>query len=339
MISAEYITRIESIIRDLTYEDFLPLNYVQLAGDGSPRRFYRLFSKTFAASLILVIPERPEAAELAESRSAYLIGNHLLNCDVPVPEPIYLDEESGILIFEDLGDTRLQDCISNKESKELYRDTVVQLARMQCKAAPGFNKDWCWDTPRYDKQFMLERESDYFLSAFWQGLLQQQVPAQLAEEFVLLADSSAEAPAHYFLHLDFQSRNVMVKNGKVRIIDFQGGRLGPLAYDLASLLNDPYTGLPLEYRASLVDDYFNELLKHTTLSRQDFDKQFVFLGCQRNLQILGAFSYLSNVRNKDFFADFIKPSLKNLQHLLESEYLKELKVLKSTAEKAAKLLD
>ncbi len=338
MIVTHHKKTLESILVGLHYEDFLPLNFLPLAGDGSPRQFFRLFSSS-SKTLVLVLPAKTEEAELAESRAAYFIGRHLYLCGVPVPEPFFWDEDSGILLFEDLGDMRLQDCAALGNLRELYRDTVVQLARMQCRAAENFDEKWCWDTPRYDRKLMLERESGYFLDAFWQGLLQQQIPQAIYEDFTLLADRAAQAPDHYFLHRDFQSRNIMIKNGRVRIIDFQGGRFGPLAYDLASLLNDPYVNLPYELRSELADIYFSELRGHIHLDRKDFDQQFTLLACQRNLQILGAFSFLSEVRRKRFFADFIKPSLKDLQQLLESEYLSDLRVLKGIIQKAARLLE
>ena len=118
---------------------------------------------------------------------------------------------------------------------------------MQVRGAVSFDPKWCWDTPQYDRMLMLERESGYFLQAFWQDLLGMEEPPGLQEEFFELADRAARIPAGYFLHRDFQSRNIMIHGGEACIIDFQGGRLGPLAYDLASLLIDPYVALPDDF--------------------------------------------------------------------------------------------
>ena len=109
----------------------------------------------------------------------------------------------------------------------------------------------------------------------------------------------------------------MVIGGKIGILDWQGGRLGPLAYDLASLLIDPYTGLSLRERDEIFQHYLRFLNKYESRLLEPFKKYFPYLAIQRNLQILGAFSFLSKVRGKPFFKDYISPALKSLQHLLE----------------------
>lgn len=338
-ISKNHRAVAEQLLKEAGLIHFTPLSAVQLAGDGSPRQFYRLFSEGAEDTLILVIPAKADTAELSESRSAWLIGKHLDDCSVPVPTLYNWDEQTGILIFEDLGDYRLQDLAHSEEGPELYEEVVSSLAHMQCVSVTGFNDTWCWDSPIYDKQLMLERESGYFLQAFWQGFLDQQKPARLDEEFESLATELASVSTEFFLHRDFQSRNVMVKDNKPKFIDFQGGRKGPIGYDLASLVNDPYANLSHNFRERLVDHYWNELQKFTTLPRNQFQKQYTLLACQRNLQILGAFAFLSSVRKKSFFADFITPAVKNLLHLTESQHLTDFKVLKNTAQKAVSLLD
>lgn len=339
VISQQHQHVAECLLSDAGFISFVPLQVVQLAGDGSPRQFFRLSSKSTGITLILVIPAKPDNAELTESRSAWLIGNHLHDCNVPVPKPYKWDEDTGILIFEDLGDSRLQDVAHTEEGAHLYKKVVKSLAHMQCVGVTGFNERWCWDSPKYDKQLMLERESRYFLRAFWQGLLQQGTPRELEEEFEVIASDLASVSTDYFLHRDFQSRNVMVKNNEPKFIDFQGGRKGPLGYDLASLVNDPYTNLNHEFRDFLIDLYWQELQKFTNLPRAAFDKQYILLACQRNLQILGAFSYLSSVCKKPFFAEFINPAVKNLLYLTDSKHLSEFKVLKNTVHKASTILD
>ncbi len=338
-ISKEYKEVAEHLLKEAGLSVFIPLTFTQLAGDGSPRQFYRLSSEASTDTLILVIPAKPETAELLESRSAWLIGKHLENCNVPVPKPYSWDEDTGILLFEDLGDYRLQDIAQSEKGSALYREVVTSLAHMQCVSISGFNEAWCWDSPVYDKQLMLERESGYFLRAFWQDFLEQKKPAHLNEEFEALATELADVSTEFFLHRDFQSRNVMVKDNKPRFIDFQGGRKGPVGYDLASLVNDPYTSLSYDFREELVDIYWNELQQFTNLARDQFQKQYTLLACQRNLQILGAFAFLSSVRKKHFFADFISPAIHNLSHLTTSEHLTDFKVLKNTVQKAVSLLE
>ena len=108
----------------------------------------------------------------------------------------------------------------------------------------------------------------------------------------------------------------MLTDGAVRFIDFQGGRIGPWAYDLASLLLDPYAALPETMQERLMDVYLQSLQQEMEYDPDQFRHEYVFLALQRNLQILGAFAFLSQVRQKPFFAQFLRPALASLSRLL-----------------------
>jgi len=212
---------------------------------------------------------------------------------------------------------------------------VGDLAHMQVQGAEGFDPDWCWDTPRYDKSLMLDRESGYFLRAFWKGLLGQEEPSGLQEEFDFLAEKAAAIPAGFFLHRDFQSRNIMIYQNKPCFIDFQGGRLGPLGYDLASLLIDPYVALPDDFQIELLEAYLDELEKLITVDRRKFIEEYLLLALHRNLQIVGAFSFLSTERKKVFFRQYIEPALVSLNKLLDCEIFSEMQVLRKIVSRSA----
>ncbi|MDK9709159.1 MAG: phosphotransferase [Desulforhopalus sp.] len=299
-----------------------------IRSDGSTRRFWRL--RVDGKPLcIIVAPAGGSPAELAEARSAWLIGNHLRSCAVPVPELYGWDEEKGILAFEDLGDVRLHDLAAKQKGEyfqnaeqisNLYREVLRNLANMQIVGATGFDPAWCWDTGRYDVPLMLERESGYFLRAFCHGVVGQEDTGRVEEEFQDIAVIAGSAPAEFFLHRDFQSRNIMVQEGTVRFIDFQGGRFGPLGYDLASLLIDPYTSLPLQFQEELLDQYVGIIASRCSGCEINFNKYYKFLAVQRNLQIVGAFAFLSKVRGKVFFAKFLLPALVSLRDRLEDSH-------------------
>jgi len=323
-----------------------PFTVQRLGGDGSNRRFWRL---EFAdnSSVMVIAPERQETKWLREAEAGYRIGSHLQSCGAAVPDIYGYDGASGILLCEDLGSVHLHDIAvatdwSNDESvgmlRMLYRETLTELSGMQCQGKVKFDRQWCWDTPAYDRQLMLDRESGYFLRAFWQGLLGQEIPAGLSDEFVALADAAAEAPAGYFLHRDFQSRNIMIKEGRVRVIDYQGGRLGPPAYDLASLLLDPYADLPQWFQQELYEYYLRQLDRHVSVSAHEFLRWYQLLALQRNLQILGAFAHLSTVCGKRFFHQYIPPALTSLVRLASECVDPRLPILVQVAHKARKLL-
>ena len=300
-----------------------------LAGDGSSRLFYKI--KTDAnASFCGVLPDNENAAKgMAEARAAFNIGSHLKKRGIPVPAIYAFDPENGFILFEDLGENLLYDELEQKKKKagtnvwdqvkETYKEIIELLLYMQISGSVRFDRKWCWDTERYDKKLMLEKESGYFRQAFCQDMLGiQNFPAKLDQEFKDLAGRAARQPAVYFLHRDFQCRNLMVVAGEIRIIDFQGGRLGPLAYDLASLLIDPYAQIPAAIQQELLDHYVEHLCTYG-LDDLAFRKGYTYLALQRNLQILGAFAFLSGQKKKDFFKQFILPATLSLQHLLSGK--------------------
>ncbi len=319
-------------------ESYVTSNHCQrIDSDGSTRRFWRVRMKDRSICLIAA-PAGTGIDELAESRSAWKIGNHLRKSGVPVPELLGWDSETGALLFEDLGDIRLHDIVvKNPKLPEqpeesiiaYYQSTVEHLAAMQCRGAEEFDESWCWDSGRYDSRIMIEKESGYFLRAFWQGLLGHQVTEGVWDELREIARLAGEAPADFFLHRDFQSRNIMIKEGAVRFIDFQGGRLGPLGYDLASLLIDPYTSLPPWLQDKLLAIYLRALRNYGEIDESIFKKQFRLLAFQRNMQIIGAFAFLYKIRRKIFFREFLKPSLVSLRNRLEDPLFKDFPLVRT----------
>ncbi len=310
--------------------------------DGSTRRFWRI-TKDGIPFCLIAAPAGQGRDELAESRSAWEIGSHLWQNKVPVPELFAWDSGTGVLLFEDLGDIRLHDVVL-KEKHNLdsvllfYQAAIEHLAAMQCRGAEGFQQSWCWDSGQYDTRLMVEKESGYFLRAFWQGLLGHLIDDGVQEELVDIARLAGEAPANFFMHRDFQSRNIMIADGAVRFIDFQGGRLGPLGYDLASLLIDPYCKLTQLFQEKLITYYLQAINNHIIVDEAEFKKQFMLLAFQRNMQIIGAFSFLYQVRQKVFFLDFIKPSLLSLRNRLEDPIFKNYPLIRNMVNKGLKEL-
>ncbi len=307
-----------------------------ISSDGSTRRFWRLLKENKPCCLVAA-PAGRSPEELAESRSAWKIGRHLLKKKVPVPEIYGWDSKTGVLLFEDLGDVRLHDFTAaaasgqtplNDRSLAAYHAVLDHLAAMQCLGAEDFDGDWCWDGRQYDHQLMVEREAGYFLRAFWSGLLGHEVDAAVWPELREIARLAAEAPAIFFLHRDFQSRNIMLKDGSVRFIDFQGGRLGPLGYDLASLLIDPYSSLPRDVQEDLLEVYLRLIRNYLAVDEPLFKRHYALLAFQRNMQIVGAFSFLYKVRKKLFFMDFIKPSLLSLNRRVADPLFKDFPLVR-----------
>jgi N-acetylmuramate 1-kinase len=235
-----------------------------LAGDGSDRRFFRLPGDP---SLVLLYHPQPPGPEITENDSYYLIGRHLKARGAPVPEIHVYCREEGWMLLEDVGDLSLEAVVAGAPSDPdilaWYRRALEILVAQQLEGKQGFNPAWCFDTPAVTRPFLLERECRYFVWAFLQGYLGLEIDeADLAPDFERLVAGIRPEESPYFLHRDFQSRNLFVQGERLRVLDFQGGRLGPLGYDLAALLIDPYVDLKPEWQEELAGVYQELLRRH-----------------------------------------------------------------------------
>jgi len=284
-----------------------------------------------------VVPSPTHPGAMAEAQAVWQIGRHLWSRQVPVPEMFAFDSTTGIVLCEDMGDHQLHGLVLANETGSdqvvgYGRQAVELLLHMQLAGAADFKLEWCWDTPRYDRELMLTREAGYF----WQALCRDflgftTMPAGLDGDFQHLADLAAAEPGGFFLHRDFQSRNLLVSAGRMRVLDFQGGRLGPLAYDLASFLNDPYIELPLAARAELFNHYLGLLAASRPELAEGFLEGYLWLALQRNLQILGAFAFLTKIKGKEFFRRYLYPAAVNLRGMLDGPAGCRLPVLRALA--------
>jgi hypothetical protein len=297
-----------------------PGPFSPIAGDGSKRIFWRVGGLQSDVSYI-AMENAPTDDFSKRENTAYLnIGRHLRSKGLPLPEIHRFDLGKGWFIMEDFGDVSLQTaCERAKERIPLYAPIVEILFQQQTRGSEGFDTAWTCQTETYDRQVMRRYEVDYFKETFLGTYLgiRKEWPG-LENSFEHLIEEASRAENRFFLHRDFQSRNIMITNRKIGILDWQGGRLGPLAYDLASLLIDPYTELPVPEKEEIYNAYLQLLRRKQPDRLASFKKTFPYLAIQRNLQILGAFSFLSRVRGKTYFEDYIPGALKSLRHLLEA---------------------
>ncbi|MEW6265290.1 MAG: phosphotransferase [Thermodesulfobacteriota bacterium] len=289
-----------------------------LAGGGSDRAFFRVSAGAETAVLVIG-PDREE------NRAYEAIGRHLWRLGQWGPEFLAADQDLGLFLIEDLGSIALQDLAGRAtmaEKERLYRPVVEIMAGLHQRGWNGFDPEWCHQTRRYNKGLILDRETGYFLRAFVSGYLGRTIEAaDMAGEFEALADAALAGPERGLMHRDFQSRNVMVKNGRPRLIDFQGARLGPPGYDLASLVYDPYVPIAEDLRDRLTDHYITLRREATPggFGAESFRRSFPFLATCRLLQALGAFGHLTRVKGKPHFAAYILPAVGNLRRLLAGE--------------------
>jgi aminoglycoside/choline kinase family phosphotransferase len=238
--------RAETLIRNETLAT-PPFRWEPLHGDGSDRSFYRLF--TSETTFVLLWSPPADRCAPNENDSYVYMGGHLERHGIPVPKIFGYWRDDGLVLIEDLGSLHLQDAVrqvSASQLEALYEQAADVLIRIQLQASEGLDTRQCFDTPRYSPDFVLARELRYFYRSFVQDALGVEIAwDQVEDECFVLARRAAGIEEHsFFLHRDFQSRNLMVREGRLYVIDFQGSRKGPSQYDLAALLLDPYVQLP-----------------------------------------------------------------------------------------------
>lgn len=323
---------------------YTSLTRTRLSGDGSDRRWFRIGAN--AQTLIMAdhgirhgTPDQP-----AEVDAFIHIGEHLYNQGIPVPRIYHSDPFSGLVYLEDLGDIHLQAVIQGETDPEkiigYYRKVINHLLRMSVDGGRTFDPAWTWQTPSFDKQLILDRECRYFVEALLNGYLGMDTGFDdLSATFHLLADQALGNGITGFMHRDFQSRNIMVKGEYIYFIDFQGGRVGPLQYDLASLLTDPYVNLSPDIQDALLDYAMTALAKIKPIDPPKFLTSYNACAISRILQSLGAFGHLTKVKHKPFFEPYIPIALNNLSSRLSTIQDAAFQPLADTVKNALNLLN
>jgi len=292
--------------------------YLDLLGEeGSLRDFYRIQVGKEKQVLML------SGGDAADFDWYIKVGAFLHELDLATPEIFGVDEEAKNVLLEDLGDESLFKLATGikrhkAEIEKYYRQVIDFLVQMQVKTDQAL-RDRPTDFIRPFNYEYLRWETNYFRENFLEiflGLGPGET-GRLDTEFHALAEVVLKQPKA-FIHRDFQSRNIHFKDGAVRIIDFQGSRIGHFAYDLMSLLKDGYVELPGELRDNL-QEYFREqlaIIGGPDYSPQEFAEFAVTAALQRNMQALGAFTFLSLVKGKKQYLDFIPLGIKHLQATL-----------------------
>ena len=285
-----------------------------------------------------------------ENRAFIYMSRHFSQLGLPVPKVLWVSEDEMSYTQEDLGDTLLFDAIKhgretgnfNETERTLLERTLRALAHIQIEGARDFDWSKCFPIPAMDER-SIRWDLNYFKYCFLKGTKIEFSEPALENDFdrlvfnLLARESSGLSTFDFrlstFLYRDFQSRNVMIKDGKPYFIDFQGGRKGPTQYDVASFLWQAKANIPASLREELIDAYLDELEKieisthHSPITNRDSWKEslkhFVLL---RTLQVLGAYGYRGYFERKPHFLESIPNALINLEEIftqnpeLQQEY-------------------
>ncbi len=311
-----------------TVKDKLLALYEQWAGEsvgavselppsGSDRRYFRISSPNAKALGAINKDMRENIAFIEFSRFFKSRG---LN----VPEIYAVDADMDCYLLEDFGGTTLFELLStSRKDKEIpediqviYKEIIRQLLSFQTE---GRELDFshCYPRARFDKQSMMW-DLHYFKYYFLK-LARISFDEQLLEDdFNRFSDFLLRSDSSYFMYRDFQSRNIMVTDGGLAFIDYQGGRRGALQYDLASLLYDAKADLPQTIREELLEHYLELLTPGTGISRSQFMETYHGYVLIRIMQAMGAYGFRGFYEKKQHFLRSIPYALTNLKHLLST---------------------
>ena len=292
-----------------------------LPQSGSARSYFRLAAGDVSAVGVFHSDNRENQAFVYYSRHFRISG-------LPVPE-IYLEDlPNSIYLQQDLGDIMLFDLTEapgDPQAMTLMHDSLHQavywLPRFQVLGHRGLDYGKAMPRKAFDRQSMmwdLNYFKYHFLKLSGIGFDEQ----KLEDDFRTLVEFLGQAPRDSFLYRDFQSRNIMVKDGKVWFIDYQGGRQGYPAYDLASLLFDAKAGFSPELRAELYGKYLANLRELTDFNEKDFDTWYPGFVLIRKMQAMGAFGFRGLIERKPHFLQSIPPAAANLKWLTGNYELK-----------------
>ena len=297
-----------------------------MPSSGSSRRYFRV--KTDKQHLIGAYN-----INIEENDAFFSFSKHFHECGLPVPEILAISASKEIYIQTDLGDETLfhhvEDCLKNgsfdQNTIDLYKKSLNKLVDFQIIGHKGLDYSKAFPTPVFDEMSIME-DLNYFKYCFLKE--QEEISfneTRLDADFQRLAKYILEAPSDFFMYRDFQSRNIMIVDNEPYFIDYQGGRKGPLQYDVVSLLYQVKARIPEEIRTQLIDYYKQQLTTkacHSERSEEpqyvqqllikSFDKYFPAFVLLRLLQVLGAYGFRGLIQKKLHFMQSIPYAIREI---------------------------
>lgn len=253
------------------------------SSDASFRRYFRVLSNPGSYVVMDAPPDKENVATFV--RLDHFFEAH----DLHVPHIFAENLNDGFLLLEDFGNTSLLQSLNEATADDLYAQAMQQLFFLQTRINPTL----C-ETSHYDHA-LLNRELDIFTEWFLQKFLGIELPESIKNSlYINLINSALEQP-QVCVHRDFHSRNIMLLNDKsLGIIDFQDAVIGPITYDLVSLLRDCYIDWPEARVTEWIDNYYQKLNATSTLgfSPAQFKNWLDWMGMQRHLKAIGIFARL-----------------------------------------------
>ena len=285
---------------------------------GSERHYYRIHTadKNFIATY---------GANIKENESFIYFSTHFKKKGLATPQILCINAEKDIYIQDDFGDVSLLNVLEEKGHVEsvynLYKESLHQLALLQVKGHEGLDYKKCLTNTSFGKQAIMA-DLLYFKYYFLDALRRPYDKQKLLDDFEALGNYLSHTEYKYFMFRDFQSRNIMVMpDGSVHFIDYQGGMKGAPQYDVASLLWQAKANLPDEWKQFLLEDYMEafEKIVEETIDREAFRSQYNGYVLIRLLQVLGAYGFRGLFERKAHFLTSIPLALQNLKWFVDNQ--------------------
>lgn len=290
----------------------------KLPASGSPREYYRITGTQSSAIGAINLDREENEAFLEFSRHFHSLG-------LAVPEIYLIDLENNAYLQEDLGDLTLFDYVFQVRDNgsfpqaltNMYRLVLTELQKFQIEGAKNLDYSVCYPRASFDRQSMqwdLSYFKYYFLKLAGIPFNEQ----KLENDYTTLIDYLLDQDTNYFLYRDFQSKNVMLKDGLPYFIDYQGGRKGALQYDVASLLYDSKADIPPAIREKLLDHYIAGLADYPSVDAEKFRESYYAYVLIRIMQAMGAYGFRGFYEKKTHFLQSIPYALNDLNWIIHN---------------------
>ena len=292
-----------------------------LKGDASDRNYYRAkyalkSSHGIPRSVIIM-----QLAKLENEPDFNCMQKFLRNLDIPVPDIFHFDAKQGLLFLMDCGDTHLADQITEEPKKTVfwYQKAIDIIVAFHIRATVTITPDSPAHSLFFDEEKLMW-EMNFMLEHYVQGMLMSALDKDKKNEVreaLRTVCKTLSKEDRVFTHRDYHSRNIMIHNGKLKVIDFQDARMGPCQYDLVSLLKDSYVVLNESLRSELLEYYIERMKQNgREVIREPFYKIFDWMSLQRNLKAIGTFAYQHKVLGNDRYLQYIEPTLDYIRQTL-----------------------
>jgi aminoglycoside/choline kinase family phosphotransferase len=291
----------------------------QLAGDASARRYYRVVDKDKTWVLMCWEPF------VAKDYPFLSVQKHFASCGVEVPAIVAVGAELGVLLLDDLGDLTLErkfwEASKQESSSNFYFKTLDELIKIHDLATYSDVRSTASVTEFDTAKFLWEM--NYAKEHLLLGLLKLNLDAatlkDLDQVFINFCEKLHQEPK-VICHRDFHSRNIMIHRDKVCVIDFQDARMGPVQYDLVSLLKDSYVDINDSYAQTLMNYYLDHsnVKKTKNYNSEKFMKIYELQSLQRCFKACGSFASFMNTRQDRRYLKYLKPTLRRVLNSLEA---------------------